>query len=384
MKNITKNEIKVYLLGLVATVMTINSVATLSKNSYKLFLDKECEIIEENNFNNLYSILSRYAYNKHASLVRVNDETYIISMKDSNTVIKIVQNQVRISTLYRDDFFEVHFRDSLGFDVDYLEKCISHKVVPKVIKKEIEEVDILEKSQAIVANSMMTEELTEEQVIEINDITEHLLTLFSKYSDISYSEKEEIIKCGFKITQDQLDVFVPVCIREGNYIDCVAVTVNVLNRQFSYGWTQQAITNMGLDKNFDEVTIFDLISSEGQYQVYDEKTYLYAYGDKSSDAYKAVIDTLYACLMGDEEIYRFHDYVEFVAPTLTPNGGYTPEQFVKNGNKHYRHQKKSDRIPVEESTLKDFYAVYNILESEGILEEAMNSEDNNSLSLSIN
>ena len=28
--------------------------------------------------------------------------------------------------------------------------------------------------------------------------------------------------------------------------------------------------------------------------------------------------------MGDEEIYRFHDYVEFVAPTLTPNGGYTP------------------------------------------------------------
>ena len=41
MKNITKNEIKVYLLGLVATVMTINSVATLSKNSYKLFLDKE-------------------------------------------------------------------------------------------------------------------------------------------------------------------------------------------------------------------------------------------------------------------------------------------------------------------------------------------------------
>lgn len=88
--------------------------------------------------------------------------------------------------------------------------------------------------------------------------------------------------------------------------------------------------------------------------------------------------------MGDEEIYRFHDYVEFVAPTLTPNGGYTPEQFVKNGNKHYRHQKKSDRIPVEESTLKDFYAVYNILESEGILEEAMNSEDDNSLSLSIN
>ena len=82
MKNITKNEIKVYLLGLVATVMTINSVATLSKNSYKLFLDKECEIIEENNFNNLYSILSRYAYNKHASLVRVNDETYIFSMKD--------------------------------------------------------------------------------------------------------------------------------------------------------------------------------------------------------------------------------------------------------------------------------------------------------------
>ena len=68
-------------------------------------------------------------------------------------------------------------------------------------------------------------------------------TIREDYS-IPYSIVEEIIKCGFKITQDQLDVFVPVCIREGNYIDCAAVTVNVLNRQFSYGWTQQAITNM--------------------------------------------------------------------------------------------------------------------------------------------
>lgn len=47
MKNITKGEVKVYLLGLIATVMTINSISTLWKNSYKLFLNDEKEIFEE-------------------------------------------------------------------------------------------------------------------------------------------------------------------------------------------------------------------------------------------------------------------------------------------------------------------------------------------------
>ena len=78
---------------------------------------------------------------------------------------------------------------------------------------------------------------------------------------------------------------------------------------------------------------------------------MYAYGDKESDAYKTVIDTLFACLMGNEKVYHFHDYVEFVAPTLTPNGGYTPEQFVKNGNKHYRHQKEADKVVISDSIL---------------------------------
>lgn len=379
MKNITKGEAKVYLLGLIATVMTINSISTLWKNSYKLFLNDEKEIFEEQYSKNFYSIVSRYAYSKHASLVKLNDETYLISMRDSNTEVRIIDNQVMVSSLYRDEFFETCLINLSDFCFEELDRSISHKVIPKVIKN-VEEPSIIERSISVVADSMQINELEEEKVIEINDMTEQLINLFSKYSDVSYPDKEKLILAGFKITQDQLDIVVPVCIREGNYIDCAGVTVNVLNRLFSYGWTNQAINNMGLDKNYDEVTIYDLITSSGQYQVYDENTYLYAYGDKESDAYKTVIDTLYACLMGDEEIYYFHDYVEFVAPTLTP-ANYSYEQFVKNGNKHYRHQKKSDRIPVEESILKDFFAVYNTLEEEGILEEAMNLEEDNSLTL---
>lgn len=383
MKNITKGEAKVYLLGLVATVMTINSISTLWKNSYKLFLSEEKEIVEEQFYKNFYNVINSFAYSKHASLVKLNDEAFIVFMKDSSTEIKIVDNKVKVSSLYRDKFFETHLISINSFDVSSLEKCISHKVIPKVIKKVEEEPTIMERGVSIVSSSMQINDLEEEKASEINDMTEQLINLFSKYSDVSYPDKEKLILTGFKITQDELDVVVPVCIREGNYIDCAGVTVNVLNRQFSYVWTDQAINNMGLNKNFDEVTIFDLITSSGQYQVYDEKTYLYAYGDKESDAYKTVIDTLYACLMGDEEIYRFHDYVEFVAANRKPDGNYTPEQFVKGGNNHYRHQKKKDRIPVEESILKDFYAVYNTLDEEGILEEAMNSENENSLTLSL-
>lgn len=380
MKDFSKSELCSYFLCLVASIMTINSFASLLRNSYKFNFDDEVKQPIEDNFDDFYSVVSRFAYSNNAIFNRLEDGSYVLFMKDSYSELKLVNNNVLVSSYYIDGYFEENSRSLNGFDVDVLKDSITHRVVNKVVKKE-EEQSIVDRSKVLVLNSSYFSGISEEKMMEISSIIENLLFLFSKYDDISYNDKEQFIVLAFKVSQDQLDAVVPVCIREGDSRDCAAVTVNVLNRLFSYVWTQQAIDNMGLDKNFDEVNIYDLISSEGQYQVYDEKTYLLSYGDKESDAYKSVIDTLFACLMRDEEVYHFHDYLEFVAPTLTPNGGYKPEQFVKNGNKHYRHQKDNDRIPLEESILKDFFAVVDILDSEGILDEVKNSQDSNILSL---
>ncbi len=318
-----------------------------------------------------------YAFKSNKLFKKLDDKNCLLFSNDCNTLITCDESQVRIVSFYIDGYKESNFIDFNGFNFQAISDSFKHRVIPKVTKIE-KESDILERSLSLISNSLIIDDTDKERIYSI---TELLLNLFSKYDDISYPEMEELILLAYKVSQEQLDEVSATIIREGNYKDCAGVTVNLLNRQFSYGWINQAIRNKGLSKDFDEVTIHDLISSKGRYQVYDEKTYLYAYGDKESDAYKTVIDTLFACLMGNEKVYHFHDYVEFVAPTLTPNGGYTPEQFVKNGNKHYRHQKDSDRIPIEESILKGYFAIFKILEDEGIFEEIKNINTENQLSL---
>lgn len=377
MKKLTKNEAKVYFLGVIATIMTINSIATLSSNSDKLYLNDDTIFSQKQDFNDILSIICSYAFKSNKLFKKLDDKNCLLFSNDCNTLITCDESQVRIVSLYIDGYKERNFIDFNSFNFQAISDSFKHIVIPKVTKIE-KESDILERSLSLISNALIIDDNDKERIYSI---TELLLNLFSKYDDISYPEMEELILLAYKVSQEQLDEVSATIIREGNYKDCAGVTVNLLNRQFSYGWINQAIRNKGLSKDFDEVTIHDLISSKGQYQVYDEKTYLYAYGDKESDAYKTVIDTLFACLMGNEKVYHFHDYVEFVAPTLTPNGGYTPEQFVKNGNKHYRHQKDSDRIPIEESILKDYFAIFKILEDEGIFEEIKNINIENKLSL---
>jgi len=381
MKKFDKSEAKAYLLGLVATIMTINSTVVLIKNSYKLSsISQEEQVSVQEFYNKLVRNIIDFTNRKHVSLDSFSNG-FSITTKDSATEISFVQNQVFISTLYVDGFREDYFLDLPTVSMNSLDNYISH-----VIREEVEEeeLSLIDRSIIFIEDYMKDRDLSLEQMDEIKSIVEQLIILYSNFDNLTYSDKEIFIRNMFKVSEDEFDIVVPVIIREGNYVDCPAVSVNVLNRMFSYAWTKQAITRKGLDKTYNEVTVYDLISSKGQYQVFDEKTYLYAYGDKTSDAYKAIIDTFFACLMGDETIYHFHDNVEFVAPTLTPNGNYTPVQFVKNGNKHYRHQKDSDRIPIEDSILRYYFEVYKLLDVEGFLQEARESSKDNTLSLSFN
>ncbi len=57
MKKLTKNEAKVYFLGVIATIMTINSIATLSSNSDKLYLNDDTIFSQKQDFNDILSII---------------------------------------------------------------------------------------------------------------------------------------------------------------------------------------------------------------------------------------------------------------------------------------------------------------------------------------
>ena len=57
MKKLTKNEANVYFLGVIATIKTINSIATLSSNSDKLYLNDDTIFSQKQDFNDILSII---------------------------------------------------------------------------------------------------------------------------------------------------------------------------------------------------------------------------------------------------------------------------------------------------------------------------------------
>lgn len=194
---------------------------------------------------------------------------------------------------------------------------------------------------------------------------------YDENGNINNLGKEFIIMNAFNINQEQLDFVLAGPMAEGiedNYRDVSAAMRTGINRFFSYVWVDHAINNLELECDFKNVTIYDIFRDPYQFAVYYPTSkpprYEKFLGVKEGEGYQGALDTLFYSIFGNnipedlEDKIVIHDYLEFQDKDAPIPRGYSYEQFVDGGNKHYRHQKEADIVDIYDSSLITFFEDY--------------------------
>ena len=194
---------------------------------------------------------------------------------------------------------------------------------------------------------------------------EDLSVFYDDNGNITNEGKEYFVMKYYGISQEELDYVLAGPMAEGienNYVDVSAAMRTGINRLFSYAWVYHAIDRLNLDVDVNGVTIYHIFKDPKQFAVYDNGRYLQFLGVKDSTGYQAAIDTLYdvITLKDVNADIVYHDYLEFQDKGDPIHGGYSSVQFTRGGNKHYRHIKKSDIIPISDSILAECSTVKDI------------------------
>ncbi len=323
------NNWKFALIKIVAVVTIFQSSVNFSNdNKEENVIEHSYSRIDIDNFVNKIILSMNYT---PASIRLDKSNSIVLDLKDSKSYIRIVGNRVLIDTEYKDGFYEKRVLNLSGFEDSSfmrLEKGFSYE------SKEYVNSDF-----------------------------------YDRDGNITNLGKEHVIMDAFKISQDELDFVLAGPMAEGiedNYRDVSAAMRTGINRFFSYAWVGHAIDRLELECNYDEVTIYDVFRDSWQFAVYysvngKEPRYEQFLGLKSGEGYQGALDTLYYSIfednIPDELIDKIvvHDYLEFQDKNDPIPGGYTYEQFVEGGNKHYRHQKEYDRISIIDSMLSQYY-----------------------------
>ena len=196
-----------------------------------------------------------------------------------------------------------------------------------------------------------------ENIDEIDDVVERALIVSNgvreMVKDIPNSVKLEYIYNHYKCDQYIFNIIKSVSCREGklgNYDDAFATITSIYNRMRSY--KKCGYARIWLNKS-GPISLYDHIIAEGQYEVYEKKTYMYAWNDFESDSFQAIIDFLY---VADREGVPFmHNFMDFYAAPYVGDGRI---QFVRGGNNYFHELVESDIIPFDERYYYDEESLY--------------------------
>lgn len=325
MKN--KDNLKYILVKILAVLTVFQTTVGLNTNNKEKDSNKESYNHETISLlNNL--VTSNYQIQNIRS---IGKDEILIKFDNSDALIKVNGGAVYVHTSYVDGYTEKSFFHLSNLSKDDLTSIGTHAV----------------------SDSYNSDDSS---------------LLYDENGTINNYGKEKLVMEAFKVNQEELDFVLAGAMAEGiqdNYEDVSAAMRTGLNRLFSYSWVNHAINSLELDVQLNEVTIYDIFRDPLQFGVYysiggKEPRYLSFLGVKEGEGYQAALDTLFYFVFDDQipaelrDKIIIHDYLEFQDKNDPIPSIYTSEQFVLQGNKHYRHIKETDIIPLEESVLSDY------------------------------
>lgn len=319
------NNLKYGLIKVVAFITIFLASTNLSNNK------EESTQIAYSDDLDIKRFIDNFLLERNYNLQLLNGNGIVLKNNNSSSNIRISNSKVIVETVYYNGF-----TDTKVFNLD-------------------------DKEYRILL------EIEREMMLSKQSINKY----YDEDGNINNLGKEFIIMNAFNLNQEQLDFVLAGPMAEGiedNYIDVSAAMRTGINRFFSYVWMDHAINNLDLECDFNEVTIYDIFRDPYQFSVYyptsNPPRYEKFLGVKEGEGYQGALDTLFYSIFGDnipDELVDkivIHDYLEFQDKDDPIPGGYSYEQFVDGGNKHYRHQKEADIVDIYDSSLITFFEDY--------------------------
>lgn len=320
------NNLKYGLIKVVAFITIFLASTNLSNNNK----EKSTQIAYSDDLD-IKRFIDNFLLERNYNLQLLNGNGIVLKNNNSSSNIRISNSKVIVETVYYNGF-----TDTKVFNLDDKEYRV-----------------LLEREREMMLSKQSINKYYDED------------------GNINNLGKEFIIMNAFNLNQEQLDFVLAGPMAEGiedNYIDVSAAMRTGINRFFSYVWMDHAINNLDLECDFNEVTIYDIFRDPYQFAVYYPTSkpprYEKFLGVKEGEGYQGALDTLFYSIFGDnipDELVDkivIHDYLEFQDKDDPIPGGYSYEQFVDGGNKHYRHQKEADIVDIYDSSLITFFEDY--------------------------